>query len=289
MASTGAAAKYGALNDAVESQRRRVQGGPPDVDAWGGLNAPRFRADPRREMDSNFEAISAYVELEDVFVDAGGGAGRFSLPMALRCRQVINVDPSHGMGVEFQASATEAGITNATFIHSDWPESPRLESEAVQGDVSLAAHVTYFVGDIERFIRNLNSATRRRVIIILSSVPNPNHFANAFRLVYGEELEPVPGHTHLLPVLWNMGILPDVVVSPGGTRIGGSPLPPNLPQTPQDAVEDTLGGVWLHPADRERARQVIGERLSEFYHHGHDGFAPLWRPSVQQVLITWQK
>ena len=280
----GAADKYAALIDAVHAQRRRVQGGPPGADAWGGQTAQLFRADPRRAMDSNFEAMAAYVEPEDVFIDAGGGAGRFSLPMALRCRQVINVDPSHGMGLEFRASAIEAGITNATFIQSDW-----LESDGVQGDVTLASHVTYFVGDIERFIRKLDSAIRRRVIIIVSSVPNPNHYTKAFRLVYGEELELAPGHTHLLPVLWEMGILPDVVVFPGGTTISGVPVQPNLPQTPQDAVEETLGGVWLHPADRERARQVIGQRLSEFFHQGPEGFAPFWRPPVQPMLITWEK
>ena len=279
-----AAAKYTALIDAVHSQSRRVQGEPPDADAWGGHNAPRFRADPRRDMDSNFEAISAYVEPEDVFIDAGGGAGRFSLPMALRCRNVINVDPSHGMGVEFQASATEAGITNATFIQSDW-----LEFDGVQGDVTLASHVTYFVGDIERFIRKLDSATRRRVIISVSSVPNPNHFAKAFCLVYGEELELAPGHKQLLPVLWEMGILPDVVVLPDGPTIRGAPVQPDLPQTTQDAVEETLGGVWLHPADRERARQVIGQRLSEFFHQVPEGFDPFWRPPVRQMLITWEK
>ena len=280
----GAAVKYAALIDAVHAQRRRVQGGPPQVDDWGGRNAQRFRADPLREMDSNFDAIAAYVKPEDVFVDAGGGAGRFSLPMALRCRQVVNVDPSHGMGVEFRALATEAGINNATFVHSDW-----LESEGVQGDVTLASHVTYFVRDIERFIQKLDSAARRRVIISVSSVPNPNHFTKAFRLVYGEELEPVPGHTHLLPVLWEMGILPDVVVLPGEPTIRGAPVQPDLPQTSQDAMEETLGGVWLHPADRERAGQIIGERLSEFSHQGPEGFTPFWRPAVRQMLITWQK
>lgn len=279
-----AAAKYAAMIDAVVAQRSRVHGGPRDDDVWGGQNAQRFRANPRREMDSNFDAISRYVEAGDVFLDVGGGAGRFSLPMALRCRQVINVDPSHGMGAEFQASATEAGIANANFIRADW-----LDPEDVQGDVSLAANVTYFVRDIKEFIRRLDSATRRRVIINVSSTPNPNHFAQAFRLVYGEELELAPGHTQLLPALWDMGILPDVVVLSSETTIGGVPVPVSLPQTPQDAVAEMLGGVWLHQTDRERARELLGKRFSEFYCEGPEGFVSLWRPSVQQMLITWRK
>ena len=277
-----AGAKYAAMIDAVVAQRSRAHGGAPDV--WGGRNAQMFRANPRREMDSNFDAIARYVEADDVFIDVGGGAGRFSLPMALRCQQVINVDSSHGMGVEFQASATEAGIANAKFIRADW-----LDPEQVQGDVSLAANVTCFVNDIEEFIRRLDSATRRRVIINISSLPNPNHYAKAFRLVYGEDLELAPGHTQLLPVLWEMGILPDVVVLPRETTIGGAPVPVSLAQTPQGAVEEMLGGVWMHQADRERARELLREHFSEFYRKGPEGFVSLWRPAVRQMLITWQK
>ncbi len=98
----GAIDDYSALIDAVESQRERLQG-PQQPDLWGGEIAQRFRADPKRQMDDNYEIFAAFVRPDDVFVDAGGGAGRFSLPMALRCREVINVDPSQGMGVEFRA------------------------------------------------------------------------------------------------------------------------------------------------------------------------------------------
>jgi len=38
--------------------------------------------------------------------------------LALRCRAVITVDTSPGMSTEFTAAATEAGISNARFIHA---------------------------------------------------------------------------------------------------------------------------------------------------------------------------
>ena len=44
------------------------------------------------------------------------------------------------------------------------------------------------------------------------SVPPPNQSAAIFQLVYGEEQEQSPGHRELLPVLWEMGILPEVQV-----------------------------------------------------------------------------
>jgi SAM-dependent methyltransferase len=40
-----------------------------------------------------------------VVVDVGGGAGRYSLPLASRCREVVNVDPSAAMGAAFAANA----------------------------------------------------------------------------------------------------------------------------------------------------------------------------------------
>ena len=73
--------------------------------------------------------------------------------MALRCREVINVDSSEGMGEEFRECAAEAGITNARLVQSDW-----LEVEGVQGDVIVTANVTYFVRDIVRFISKLEEA-----------------------------------------------------------------------------------------------------------------------------------
>jgi len=89
----GAIADYTALVNAVESQRERLQG-PNREDFWGGDIAKRFRADPKRKMEDNFDLQAAFVRPDDVFVDVGGGAGRLGLPMSYRCREVINVEPS---------------------------------------------------------------------------------------------------------------------------------------------------------------------------------------------------
>ena len=88
---------------------------------------------------------------EDTVVDAGGGAGRVSLPLALRCQELINVDPSPGMKAEFEAAATEAGIDNALFIQSDW-----LEATELAGDLVITSNVTYFVRDIVTFVRKMD-------------------------------------------------------------------------------------------------------------------------------------
>lgn len=279
----GAAEDYAALIDAVNLQREQVHSGSPPADRWGGTTASHFREDPRRQLDADLEAIATYVEPEDVFVDAGGGAGRISLPLALRCRQVINVDGSPGMGEEFQASAAEAGITNARFIQSDW-----LDSDGVQGDVTLTANVTYFVRDIRGFIQRLEAASRRRVMISICSVPNPYHNAKLFQLVYGEDQAVIPGHTQLLPVLWEMGILPDIQILPDASMARNSLQSADLAQTREDAIQRVLQGQWLGPEDRDRARGVIGAHFDELFADIPEGFSPLWPPVTRQLLITWE-
>ena len=279
----GAIEDYTALIDAVESQRDWLQG-PIIPDYWGGETAKRFRADPKRRMDDNFGILAAFVRPDDVFVDAGGGAGRFSLPMALRCHQVINVDPSLGMGQEFDESAADAGIDNASFVLSDW-----LDVDGVEGDVVHAAHVTYFVRDITRFVANLESAARRRVIINLASVAGPMLNAKLFKMVYEEEQTLVPSYAYLLPALWEMGILPDVRFLPQGTTFDGVPRPPEFPQTKEEAVEVALAGIWLAPQHRDRADRVVRENFDELFQQEPEGFVPRWMPDVREVLSTRER
>ena len=233
-----AASKYAAMVNAVNAQQSRLRGPWEEEDYWSGPVARRFRFDPLRNLDANLAVIASYVQPWDVLLDIGGGAGRVSLPLARRCREAINVEPSPGMRQEFLESAAEAGITNIRLVHARWPES-----QGLNGDVVFSADVTYFVADIVPFIQGLEDASRRRVILNLWSQPPPNRRAQTFELVYGEALEPSPGHTHLLPVLWEMGILPDIRVMP------------LLPwweiediSTRDEAVEGALYGSWLRPS-----------------------------------------
>ena len=278
----GAIEDYSALIDAVESQRERLQG-PATEDFWGGSNAKRFMADPKRGMEDNFQILASFVRPDDVFVDVGGGAGRLGLPMSLRCREVINVEPSAGMCQECQELATEFGMANTSSVLSDW-----VEAHGVEGDVVHAANVTYFVREIGPFIAKMEAAARRRVIIAIYSVPNPMHNATLFKMVYGEEQATIPGHTQLLPALWEMGILPDVRFLPRGTHFDGVEQLPTFPQTKENAVEMALAGIWLAPHHRDRGEVVVREQFDSLYEESDEGFIPVWLPDAQQVLITWE-
>jgi hypothetical protein len=196
---------------------------------------------------------------------------------------VVNVDASAGMLAAFEAVAAGAGIQNARAVKTDW-----LAGEGIQGDVTLVSSVTYFVRDIVPFVRKLEAASRRRVIILVWNEPPPNLRSRLFRLVYGEELAPLPGHRALLPVLWDMGILPDVRVLPMWPTMAGLPPHVRYPRTYEEAIAYTLVGRWLAPRDRDRARGVIEAHFQELFERTSEGFRPLWQMDPRELLITWE-
>jgi hypothetical protein len=124
-----AAQQYSARVAAVSHQIQELRRGQAWTDRWGGSTAERARADPHRALDANLEALASYIEPEDVLLDVGGGAGRIGLPLALRCRELINVDPSAGMRRQFEAAASEAGIANARFVRAAWPTEDDLQAD----------------------------------------------------------------------------------------------------------------------------------------------------------------
>ncbi|MBQ10350.1 MAG: hypothetical protein CMJ45_02235 [Planctomyces sp.] len=273
-----AAERFASNLNAASEQQSRIREARPKGDMWGGTQARRFRFDPHRVLDANLQVISSYLQQDDVFVDVGGGAGRVCLPLASRCRQVINVDRSPGMGSEFNASADEAGINNAQLIQEDW-----LNAENVQGDVVFTSDVIYFVRDIFEFVRRLEAAAQRRVIIAVWSEPPPYRNAELFRLIYGEDQAPISGQAEMLAALWEMGILPDVKVLPE--------IPwweTEFPKTKEESIQVILAGSWLDPSDHQRARSTIEPRFDDLFDASPEGYQPRWRKPMKEVLITWE-
>jgi hypothetical protein len=206
-----AAERYMGRVDAVLAQRKRLRGEAPPGDLFAGVAAdhPLLTADPRRPLDSNLAAIADYVEADDLIVDAGGGAGRISLPLAFRCRGIVNVEPSLAMAAGFRANAASAGIDKISVIQSDW-----LAAEPPQGTLALANHVAYHTRDIVPFVEKLEQAGRRRVVITVNDPPPPSWHRKLFQALHGEPEIVEPGHVELANVLWEMGLLPDIRVLP---------------------------------------------------------------------------
>jgi hypothetical protein len=218
-----------------------------------------------------------YVRPEHVLLDVGGGAGRYSLPLALHCREVINVEPSKGMGAAFEESARQAGIGNARWVGSDW-----LTAEDVTGDVLLVLHVTYFVPQIVPFIEKLVASSRERVIIGTTVTPPPNQSAALYELLNGEPLALVPGYRELLPVLWDMGIVPDVRVldRAEATTLGG------IFESREEALHSAITGPRPALSEAE-AMALLDARFDELFVAVAGGYRRRPSGDPRMMLITW--
>ncbi|HUB96590.1 MAG TPA: class I SAM-dependent methyltransferase [Stellaceae bacterium] len=283
-----AAEHYAARVDAVLAQRARLRGAEPSGDQFGDLEPdhPLLKADPRRPLDGNLTALADRIEPSDAIVDVGGGAGRMSLPLALRCRSVTNVDPSANMGAAFLANAKAAGISNVRLIKGEW-----LETEDVpHGSVALVNHVTYLTRDIVSFIEKLERAASRRILLTVNAPPPPSWNRVLFQLVYGEAEEVVPGHAELMNVLWEMGRLPDLMMLPPQNVRFAVSLPSRAAAL-GFAVQRVANEQWAHwpvaPALAARIHATVEQHFDELFTHGAEGFTPRWILMGREVLITW--
>lgn len=282
-----AADTYAARVDAALEQRTRLRGPQPDSDLFGGLPPDHqlLRTDPRRSLEPNLEIIASYIEPDDVIVDVGGGAGRYSLPLALRCREVVNVDPSAGMLNGFEANAKRAGISNVRTVHADW-----LDVDPPRGTVALVNHVTYMTRDIVRFIRKLEEAATRRVLLTVNSPPPPSMHRHVSQLIHDEVEEVVPGHVELMNVLWELGVEPDLRMLPHSTA--PSPFFPTREAAMQAAVVRVTGAQWAFwPLTLEqdtRLRNVLDSDADSLLPRTDRGYTFGWIDAGREVLITWE-
>ena len=265
---------YAAVYDAA-MEREWLSGVSGPGDPWGEM-AELFRLDPLRPLEGNLGALSEYVRETDCLVDVGGGAGRVSLALASSVSHVELVEPSDGMRAQFIAARDEAGITNAQASGDRWMDS------AATGDVITLSDVTYFVRDIAPFIAKLhNSAARRVMITVWNPTPGDMH-GGLYRTLHGKAPAPLPGLPQLAPVLWELGILPDI-----------RPLP-DLPWWYPEA----LGGLSYDGAltfalsaldtDDEDDRNLIESKFDLLFQRDSAGLAPRWLTSAREVLLTWE-
>ena len=281
-----AADTYASRVDAVLAQRTRLRGPQPTADPYGVIRSDSSlsRVDPRGPAPPNLEIIASYVEPDDVIVDVGGGGGRFGLPLALRCREVINVDATAQMAAAFEENARRAGVTNVHAIHADW-----LDVDPPSCTLALAKHVAYLTPEIVPFIEKLEAAATRRVLITVNS-PTPLEWNRVlFERIHGEVEQSAPGHVELMNVLWEMGIQPDLRMLP---------QPANIFDAHPDreaAIErgliyariDQWANWPLTPELEQRARQMFEIEFDDLFVQTADGYFPAWLNLGREVLITW--
>src|SRR5215210_4699663 len=131
---------------ANREQAERLREDSPTGDFYAPVSA-LFVADPRRTGEPALDALRALTEPDDTWLDVGAGAGRYALPISLRVKEVIAVEPSASMRHALRTGIAEHGATNIGIVGAAWPDALEQLGEPPVADISLIAHVGY---DIER-------------------------------------------------------------------------------------------------------------------------------------------
>lgn len=267
-----AADRYREMVERREAQQLRVA--QPLNEARWAQYAPSYRFDPFREPEPVLSAAIPFIRSTDDLLEVGGGAGRMGLPLLLRASSLVNVEPSPAMRAQFERCVADHEIQGARAIDSRWPMT-----HAPTCDVALTADVTYFIADIAAFIQAMHDSARRRVIIFTWSVPPPNVNADLFELAFAEPEAPSPSFRELLPAIWKLGIVPDVMsVDEWFT------WPERLPSTDDEALAFALEELAVR--NRPAAAAALRPHIGELFERGQT-YRPRWRTPSQGIHITW--
>ena len=268
-----AAERYNAMVEARQRQQARLA--TPYGESYWERFAHTYRFDPGRLPEASIREVIRRMKMEDEIIEVGGGAGRVGLPLALRGKSLLNVEPSEAMREQFRLAVWQHGIQNAEAIASAWPMP-----EPIHADLVVTADVTYFIAEIEPFLQAMHEAARRRVAILTWTVPPPNVNAELFQLAFGEAEAPSPGFRELAPVLWEMGIVPDVLVLEEGFA-----WPERRPTNDAEALQFVHNE--LSPRDQEAVAERLRPQIGELFMRD-DAYFPTWRIPSRAMLITWR-
>lgn len=142
-------------------------------------------------------------------LDIGAGVGRFTVPLAQSGLHVDAFEPSEAMRVHLLQALSESHLTTEVKVHPlPWPQDVREPA-----DVALAAFVLQFAEDPVAFVRAMEHAATRRVVLALHVDPLFGYLEEVWTQ-FRTDAPPPPmaGFSDLYPVLLAHGIAADVQV-----------------------------------------------------------------------------
>ena len=125
------------------------------------------RADDQLASPSgpSYERAAEALPLGGSVLDIGAGAGAASLPLGGRAGRLVAVDPEQAMLDAYAERATRLGKA-VRLVKGRWPD---VAEQIAPVDVVVCHHVLYNVAEAVPFLRAMNSAARRRVVIELTA------------------------------------------------------------------------------------------------------------------------
>lgn len=250
-------------------QVERFREAPDGPDFYGPI-ATSFKANPHRTGEPMLDIVRELVRPDETWLDIGAGGGRLALPIALKAKSVIAVEPSPGMISVLREGMAEHGISNIEIHESRWDGS--LDVEA---DCSLMSMIGNDIADIGPFIDRMEKATRRMCTFINLDRPPPSALAGAWLHVHGEPRALLPALPEFLALLLAKRRLFEVRLVPRSPMTFASP---------DDILANARRQTWVKVGSEKdkRLREYINATVSE--RNGRYSLA--WEPGVIGV-VTW--
>lgn len=261
---------------ANREQAERLREGAPEGDFYAPVSS-LFVADPRRTGEPALDRLRELTEPEQTWLDVGAGAGRYALPLALRVREVIAVEPSASMRQAMRTGIAEHGIQNIRIVGGAWPEVLSTLGETPIADIALIAHVGYDIEHIGPFLDALEAAVRERCVAVLTD-RSPASVADPFwPIVHGEERVALPALPELIAVLRARG---------RETRLQRVERPPRTFESPQALETFVRRQLFIAPGGPkdDRFRAALRDRIVE-----REGGWTLADPPAGSIgIVTWE-
>ncbi len=113
------------------------------------------------------DVIQRRIEPGSKLLDIGAGTGKYALPLAGVCREVVALDPSQYQLSLLAEGAKAAGIDNITLCQDAWPAAA---ASLAPVDYALASY-SLFADDIETFLKRITEVARRGFFIVFRAGP----------------------------------------------------------------------------------------------------------------------
>jgi len=214
------------------------------------------------------QCVLGRLEADDTVLDIGAGIGRWSIPMALVCRNVTALDVSPGMLEITLENAEYDAVGNIETLLGDW-----ATVDPEPHDYVLSSHAAYVSRDIVGYARKMERLARKACFIVLRLPRHDGIIGELSRRIHGSWHDSpnfVVGYNALLQA----GISGHVIMEEAGRRWHD--------ETREDALARAKRHLRLSSDEHDALiLAVLDERL-EFgdgeYHW------PDWRRSA---LIWW--
>ena len=213
------AAAWAARVRANREQAERVRELPDSGDFYAPV-AGMFVDDPSRSTDRTLDRLLEIARPGETWLDIGAGVGRYALPLAIRVREVIALDPSAGMLEALRGAMDRHGIRNVRLVHARWPMD--TDAATPHADVALIAHLGHDVEGIAAFIDAMEAAAGRLCVAVMTERSPSASVGPFWAAVHGEEHVGLPGLGEFLAILEARGRAPAVAFEPRPPRVFAS-------------------------------------------------------------------